>query len=105
MLVKWTENAKQNLLDYKQNSKLITTGKAEIYINSLINYVNNLENFQDLGKFLFNINQFKVRQLIYNKHRIFYAINNNTVYILYVITTSRDLNYVINLVKDYTKWN
>lgn len=105
MIIKWTENAKQNLLEYKQNSKIITPEKIELYINSLIDYVNNLENFHSLGKFLFHIDRFEVRQLIYHKHRIFYAINDNIVSILYIISTSRDLNYTLKLIKDYTKWN
>ena len=66
MLIIWTENAKNNLIDYKKHSQIITKGKVEKYINSLINYVNNLEDFEALGKFLFNRNDFEFRQYILN---------------------------------------
>ena len=100
MKIVWSENAKNNLQNYKQNSKIITAGKVDIYINNLIEYVNSLSSCPELGKFLFNKNNFEIRQLIYNMHKIFYGIKKDTIYILVVSHTSRDLTNIIKDIKN-----
>ena len=100
MVVIWTENAKKNLQDYKQNSNIIMDNKVESYITSLIQYVDNLSNFSKLGKFLFNRNRLEIRQLIYKFHRIFYAINKDKIFILSISHTSRSLSNAIKEVKE-----
>ena len=101
MIVFWTENAKNDLVNYKQNSKIITPQKVENYINSLIEYVDTLNEFHELGKFLFNIEDFEIRQLIYHKHKIFYALHSNKIYILVVSHTSRNPKEIIKTIKSY----
>ncbi len=103
MKVVWSENAKQDLLNYKQNSKIISSNKINSYINNLIEYVDSLNTFYELGKFLFNKNGYIIRQLIYNNHKIFYAIKENTVYILLVSHTSRNPQEIIKVINSYLK--
>lgn len=93
MIVIWSNNAKKDLLRFSQNN-------TKDYINSLINYIDNLENFSKLGKFLFKRNYLEIRQLIYHMHRIFYAINNNIVYILVISHTSQDVHPHIKYLKN-----
>ena len=100
MIVIWTNNAKNDLIYYKQNSKITTEEKIENYINSLIDYINTLNNFHNLGKFLFNNSNFEIRQLIYHKHRIFYAINDNNIYILNIIHVSRNIEGIVKYLKN-----
>lgn len=99
MKVIWTENAKNNLIDYQQNSSITTEGKIGKYINSLIDYVNSLSDFQELGKFLFNKKGFQFRILIYRSHRIFYAIHNNITYILVISHINRNFDTIIKYLK------
>lgn len=98
MKIVWSENAKNDLQNYKQNSKIITAGKVDTYINNLIEYVNSLSSYPELGKFLFNKNDFEIRQLIYNMHKIFYGIKKDTIYILVVSHTSRNPKEIIKAI-------
>ena len=101
MVIIWTENAQNDLFDYKKNSKIITNQKIENYISSLIDYVENLKNFSKLGKFLFIKNNYEVRQLIYKMHRIFYAISNDKIYILNIYHTARNINIFFKDLENY----
>ena len=100
MVVIWTENAKKDLQNYKQNSNIITDNKVENYITSLIKYVDSLSNFNKLGKFLFNRHGFEIRQLLYNFHRIFYAIGKDKIFILSISHTSRNMSNAIKEIKE-----
>lgn len=100
MIVVWSENAKNNLLNYKQNSQIIAESKIDDYINSLIDYVEGLSDFRKLGKFLFYKNNCEVRQLIYHMHRIFYTIDDNNVYVLLVSHVSRNMDTILKELKD-----
>ena len=103
MKILWSENAKNDLLNYKQNSKIVTEGKVEKYINDLIEYVNSLNNSTKLGKFLFNKKGFEIRQLIYNMHKIFYAIKKDTIHILVISHTSRNPNEIMKVIQKFFK--
>lgn len=91
MIVVWSKNAKDDLVNYKQKSSIFTEEKIEDYINSLVDYVNNLGDFHKLGKFLFNRGNSEIRQLIYREHRIFYSVNNDTINILNVYHFSKNI--------------
>lgn len=103
MEIIWTANAKKDLFDFLQSSKLSSNSKIISYINSLTNYVEILSTYSSLGKILFHINDLEIRQLIYKKHRILYFINSNQIIILSVIHVSRDINHIINFLKNYFK--
>lgn len=100
MTVVWSENAKNNINDYINNSKILTDNKIENYIHSLIDFVNDLHHSPEMGKFLFNHNNFETRQLIFRMHRIFYAIYNDNIYILNVYHNSRNVNNIIEYLKN-----
>ena len=95
MKIIWLKSAKDDLNSYKENSKIITDKKVEDYINSLIDYVDTLQDFHQTGKFLFNNNGFEIRQLLYHMHRIFYAISNGNIYVISIYHTSRNINNIL----------
>lgn len=85
-------------MNYKLNSKTINPDE---YINSLIDYIENINNFNKIGKFLFVNKDMEFRQLIYKMHRIFYAIKDNEIFILVISHTSRDTKTIFNYLKKY----
>lgn len=61
-------------------------------MNKLIDYVDTLDNMHEMGKdFEYVISSYKLRQLIYKKHRIIYTIKEGDVVILAVLHTRLDL--------------
>lgn len=96
MVVVWSRTAKNNLKEYKLNSKVHTEIKLENYINGLIEYVDTLKDFPHLGKILFENNNIEFRQLVYKMHKIYYYINNEEIRILSVVHTKHDIVNVIS---------
>lgn len=100
MVINWTNIAVQDLKEFKQITKMI---KPEEYIIRLVTYVDSLIKFPRLGRIYVYCSGFIVRQLIFEQHRIFYYINNDTIHILTVIHHRQDINKRIEFLKDYLK--
>lgn len=103
MDIVWQKQAKQDVKNFMQNSQIYTETKIKNYINSLIDYTDNLSSSPYLGKSFCILKNIELRQLIFRMHRIFYYIENNTIYILAVVHTTRDVNNVIKYFKDYSE--
>ena len=88
MVVIWTKTAKTQLRDFSINSRY---GKVKEYIEEMVKYVSTLEEFEKLGMPFGTYNKKQVRQLIYKKHRIFYHITSDKVFVLSVIHMAQDL--------------
>lgn len=95
MVINWSENAINDLKEYKRNSQIYTQNKLNNYIISLTNYIDNLYVSPRLGKLLFIHKYFEYRQLIYEMHRIFYSIHNNEIYILTIVHISHNIEDTI----------
>ena len=100
MVVIWQEQAKNDLKDYLDHTRIITEGKARKYILSLVDYANSLAEFPYLGKSFYHYNNIEIRQLLYEMHRIFYYIKNNEVIIISVIHTSRSIENTMKYLKN-----
>ena len=70
------------------------------YIDFMIIYIENLSVYPFLGKFLFYLDNLEIRQLIFKQHRIIYAIKNNTVFIISIVHTSRNIISYIQYLKN-----
>ena len=101
MVIRWTNKAKQDLINYKENSKIVTDGKVEEYIHSLVDYVDILNTSNKLGKFLFNRGNLEFRQLVYKMHKIFYVIDKNSIYILTIVHTKKKPIDINSFLKEY----
>lgn len=95
MVIKWSENAVNDLREYKRCSQIYTQNKLDNYIVSLTNHIDNLYISPRLGKLLFIHNNFEFRQLIYKMHKIFYSIHDNQIYILTVVHTSYNIENTV----------
>ena len=103
MVVIRSKYAKLDLKNYKQNSNIHYKENLSKYIKNLILYVDTLKDFPLLGKMFYSYKNIEIRQLIYEMHRIFYYIQNETVIIIMVVHTSRDLTNIIKEIKRITK--
>lgn len=69
-------------------------------MNKLVDYVYTLENMNEMGKvFEYVVSNYKLRQLIYKKHRIIYTIKNDDVVILAVLHTKLDIEKALKKLK------
>lgn len=101
MEIIWLDDAKNDLISYKQNSSIITEEKIENYLNNLVEYVTSLTTYPYLGKLFFYHNGTEVRQLLYKMHRIIYYIENNEIRILAIIHTSQDIDSAIQYLNNF----
>lgn len=100
MVVIWHDEAKRDLKNYSQHSKVVTDGKVKKYITDLADYANTLECMPNLGKDFIKYKGIVIKQLLFNMHRIFYYIENNEIIIIHVVHTSMNIDTVIkNLYK------
>ena len=95
MVVVWSKYARNDLKNYKQNSKILSTNKIEKYINNLVKYTRELQNHPFLGNEFYEYKNISIRQLLYKMHRILYFIQNEKIVIIMVSHTSRDLTNII----------
>ena len=100
MVVIWDKTAINDLKSYSEHSKIITEGKVQEYIESLIDYGNSLSFNPNLGKEFLDYKNTTIRQLLYKMHRIFYYIEKNEIIIIQVIHTSRNIDNVIAIMKN-----
>lgn len=101
MVIIWFKLAQKDLKDYVQNSKLVTEGKAQKYAEKLIDYIDSLEQFPNLGKEFITYRTIIVRQLLYKMHRIFYFIKDDKIVIIHVTHYARSIENVMKSLKKY----
>lgn len=99
MVVKWSKYAIDDLKKYVKNSKIYATGKLEKYVHDLVLYTNDLQTSPLLGKEFYTYKEIEIRQLLYKMHRIFYYIYDDSIIIIMVTHTTRDLTNTINAIK------
>lgn len=92
-----TKKARNDLLDFYNHSKF-TTKNLILYINEIIDYSQSIQYFPEIGKVVDYIKQYKLRQLIYKKHKILYINFNSKIYILRYIHSSRNFNMKKNII-------
>lgn len=103
MVLTWNDNVKHDLQAYILHSRRNSKEKIYVYVNSLVDYVENLIQFPTLGKKLFIIKDLEIRQLIYKKHKIIYYQKFNKICILSVIYASKDFNSIFKEIKKVLK--
>ena len=96
----WTENAISHITEFIKDAKTDKEEIAKNYMNKLVDYVYTLENMNEMGKdFEYVVSNYKLRQLIYKKHRIIYTIKNDDVVILAVLHTKLDIEKALKKLK------
>ena len=73
-----TKKARDDLNDYQYHSK-VSSAK---YVSHLLKYASTISKMPNIGKVVYNVKKYQIRQLIYMKHRILYMVYHQKVYIL-----------------------
>lgn len=96
----WTDNAISHITEFIKEARTDTEEIAKKYMNKLVDYVDSLENMNKMGKdFEYVVSNYKLRQLIYKKHRIIYTIKNDDIVILAVLHTRLDVEKALKKLK------
>jgi len=87
----WTEPALDNLNDIAEYIAVSNASAAKKLVEKIFATVQRLEQFPESGKVPEEIEDLNYREVVINPCRVFYKIEGNTVYILYVLRQERDL--------------
>lgn len=101
MVINWTRPAIRDLKDFKEYSLTNTSD----YILELTKNVNLLIEQPKLGKIFIYSNPHIIRQFIHKQHRIFYYLDNDTIYILAILHHKQNVTKKINYIKQYLAKN
>ena len=95
--VVWTEPALQDLSDIAEYIALDKVSAANKLVQKIFSSTDRLEQFPKSGRKPPEINSSRYLEIIVNPCRIFYRIEKNIVFILYVMRSERKLkNYLLD---------
>ncbi len=87
----WTESALNDLSDIAEYIALSNPIAAQQFVEVAFEKVERLEVIPDSGRIPPELEIFSYREIIVNPCRVFYKIQDDSVYILYVMRQERDL--------------
>lgn len=87
----WTEPALDNLNDIAEYVSVSNLQAAKQLVENVFSQVQRLENFPESGKVPEEISTLNYREVVVNPCRVFYKVEQNSVYILHVLRQERDL--------------
>ncbi len=82
----WSEQAKIDAINSINRASLYYRSSKIKFFNKLRKFLEILNSMPRLGKVISNYD-FEIRQIIYQKYRILYTIENDKIYILRIIHT------------------
>ena len=92
MKIYWTDNAIQDLSEIKAYISNDSEFYANRFIEKLINGVENLSIFPEMGRLVPEAQDHAIRELIYRPYRIIYKIESKQISIVTVVNSHRDLS-------------
>lgn len=93
----WTEPALQDLNEIAEYIALDKITAANILVKKVFSSTDRLERFPGIGRNPPELNASRYLEIIVNPSRIFYRIEKDKVYILYVMRSERKLrNYILD---------
>ncbi|WP_339719320.1 type II toxin-antitoxin system RelE/ParE family toxin [Marinomonas primoryensis] len=87
----WTEPALNNLNDIAEYIAVSNPYAARQLVESVFSKVQRLEQFPDSGRIPEEISTLNYREVVVNPCRVFYKVDNDSVYILHLLRQERDL--------------
>jgi len=87
----WTEPALDNLNDIAEYIAVSNPYAAKQLVENVFSKVQRLEQFPDSGRIPEEISKLNYREVVVNPCRVFYKVDNDSVYILHVLRQERDL--------------
>ncbi len=100
MVIKWDKTSIEDLKDFKNYSR---SSNINQYISKMVRYVDVLAEQPRLGKIYLYTQGNIVRQLIYEKHRIFYYIDEDVIHIISIIHHRQSTQEKVEFIKRYYK--
>jgi len=91
----WTEPALDNLNDIAEYIAVSNIYAAKQLVEIVFNKVQRLEQFPESGRIPEEIEKLNYREVVVNPCRVFYKIEDDSVYILHVLRQERDLRRFI----------
>ncbi len=93
----WTEPALQDLDEIADYIALDDVGAAKRLVQNVFNVVEKLEEFPESGKRPPELKRTQYREKIVGPCRVFYRVEKESVYILYIMRGERQLrNYILS---------
>ncbi|UZE97297.1 type II toxin-antitoxin system RelE/ParE family toxin [Alkalimarinus alittae] len=89
--ITWTEPALENLNDIAEYIAVSNPYAAKQLVENVFSKVQRLEQFPDSGRVPEEISTLNYREVVVNPCRVFYKVDNDSVYILHVMRQERDL--------------
>ncbi|MCW4629986.1 MULTISPECIES: type II toxin-antitoxin system RelE/ParE family toxin [Marinomonas] len=87
----WTEPALNNLNDIAEYIAVSNPYAARQLVENVFSKVQRLEQFPDSGRIPEEISTLNYREVVVNPCRVFYKVDNDSVYILHLLRQERDL--------------
>jgi plasmid stabilization system protein ParE len=87
----WTEPALDNLNDIAEYIAVSNLYAAKQLVENVFSKVQRLEQFPDSGRIPEEISTLNYREVVVNPCRVFYKVDNDSVYILHLLRQERDL--------------
>jgi toxin ParE1/3/4 len=87
----WTEPALNNLNDIAEYVAVSNPNAARQLVENVFSKVRRLEQFPDSGRTPEEISTLNYREIVVNPCRVFYKVDNDSVYILHLLRQERDL--------------
>ncbi|WP_369921150.1 type II toxin-antitoxin system RelE/ParE family toxin [Marinomonas polaris] len=97
----WTEPALNNLNDIAEYIAISNPYAAKQLVENVFIKVQRLEQFPDSGRIPEEISTLNYREVVVNPCRVFYKVDNDSVYILHLLRQERDLRkYLLSTVNE-----
>jgi toxin ParE1/3/4 len=87
----WTEPALDDLNNIAEYIAVSNPYAAKQLVENVFSKVQRLEQFPDSGRVPEEISNLNYREVVVNPCRVFYKVDNDSVYILHVMRQERDL--------------
>ena len=96
MVIKWNKTSIEDLKNFKKYSK---SSNINQYISKTVRYVDVLKEQPRIGKIYLYAKGHIIRQLIYEKHRIFYYIDEDVIHIISMIHHRQSIQDKVEFIK------
>ena len=93
--VKWTEPALNDLNDIAEYIAIDNVDVAKTLVRDVFDSVLRLNTFPESGRYPSELDESRYREVVVGPCRVFYRIEKDTVYILYVMRSERTLRHFI----------
>ncbi|MGB3460277.1 MAG: type II toxin-antitoxin system RelE/ParE family toxin [Halobacteriota archaeon] len=91
MKLEWTEPALLDLECIRDYIKRDSEYYANRFVERIIEAVEGLEQFPEMGRWVLEAEAENIRELLFHNYRIIYRLETNSILILTVIHSARDL--------------